>query len=63
MMLELIQLDNCKSMSTFLCRNCEYCVILDGNRECEWDMFVPSGIKKTELYTPIDFNCIHYIKR
>ena len=62
-MLELTQLDNCKSLSTFLCRNCGYCIIHNNNRECEWDMFNASNMKKSELYTPIDFNCIHYIER
>lgn len=62
-MLELIQLENSKSLSTFLCRNCGYCIINDGDRECEWDKFKPTTLKKSDLYTPVEFDCIHYIER
>lgn len=62
-MQEFIQLENCDPSNKFLCRDCEYCVILNGNRECEWDIFEPCNLKKSELYTPVEFDCNYFVKR
>jgi hypothetical protein len=63
MIQELIKLENCQSPKTSLCRNCEFCIVFDGIRECEYDRFNPVDVKKSMLYTPIEFDCLDYIKR
>jgi len=62
-MQELILLENIETLYTKLCRECVYCIILDGIRECEWDLFEPVCKIKSELYTPIEFDCINFIQR
>ena len=32
-------------------------------RECEWDCFPSSNIKKSLLYTPIEFDCVYFMER
>lgn len=62
-MQEITQLTNSKSFNTFLCRNCSYCIVNGDMRECEWDCFPPSNIKKSLLYTPIEFDCVYFMER
>ena len=62
-MQELTQLENSEALFTSLCRKCQYCIMADKKRECEWDMFEPALEAKSELYTPIEFDCIHFISR
>lgn len=62
-MQELIQLENTESLYTRLCNDCAYCLILDKNRECEWDMFEPICKDKSDLYTPIEFDCFNFLER
>jgi hypothetical protein len=48
---------------TTFCKNCSYCIVLKTIRECEWDIFPPIRVDKSTLYTPIEFDCIHYDAR
>lgn len=63
MIQEFNQLDNCQSFQSNLCNECEFCIIHGNIRECEYDMFSPVDVKKSRLYTSIEFDCVHYIKR
>ena len=63
MIQEFIQLDNCKLNTTNLCKDCVYCIVHDNMRECENDKFSPVDIKKSRLYTSIEFDCVEFIKR
>ena len=62
-MKEITQLKNTRGEYTQFCRDCENCIELFGNRECENDRFVPVGINKSELYTSLDFDCLEFVKR
>ena len=46
-----------------LCANCEHCLVFNGIRECEWDMFEPVPITKSKFYTPIDFDCTYFSRK
>jgi hypothetical protein len=60
---ELTQLSNSRSEDTQLCKDCEYCVLLFGNLECEWDEFEPTSEAKANLFTSVDFDCLKFIRR
>lgn len=62
-MQELTQLNNTQTEECNFCRDCEYQVVLWGNSECEWDLFESTPEAKANLYTPVDYDCIHYSKR
>ncbi len=62
-MQELIQLANTEAQFTKLCKKCIYCIMNKNKRECEWDMFDPACREKSELYTPIEFDCINFVER
>lgn len=43
---------------TVLCSACRYYIVKDGKLViCEKDYFKPIAIKKTTVYTPLDFDC------
>jgi len=62
-MQELTQLQNTEILYTRLCKDCAYCLMHQSKRECEWDMFDPVCADKSDLYTPIEFDCINFYKR
>lgn len=46
-----------------LCTNCAFYVIIDNTVECKKKYFKEVPIKKTTIYTPIDFDCWEYEKK
>jgi len=58
-----IQYQNTNILVTSLCRNCAYCVTIQSNRECEWDIFEPVKLEKSMLYTPIKFDCVYFMEK
>lgn len=50
-----------EDFKTKLCKNCINFLELEKDSiECDYDMFDKTAKQKTELYTPIEFDCIHY---
>lgn len=47
--------------SNILCSTCIYYVIVEGKMvKCEKGYFKPTPIKKTTVYTPLDYDCWEY---
>jgi len=62
-MRKIMLLPNSEINKTSLCRNCGNYVENGSLRECEWELFVPTTEKKSSLYTPVEFDCVHFTER